>query len=185
MQYGGNARLQAFVAASFALWCVGASACSSNASPSSTSGNPSAPEGWADLTEAERCGLAEDNMQERCGEPPLDEESRRVAVDFCLSDYRQEKSIGCGAQWDAYEACLAAHGPFDCANDEPCSREIDGSFACRSAFASSTGCTPNSRYSECTTELPVPLYCLAAIPTGCVQGSSGDPVELVCCPPFD
>ncbi|HEX6274666.1 MAG TPA: hypothetical protein VFZ53_16605 [Polyangiaceae bacterium] len=134
------------------------------------------------MTEAERCGVAADNLEKSCGVE--DAASRQSTIELCLDDYRRETQTGCGREFDTYEACLASIGRFDCENEEPCSRELDAVFSCRSAFVARTGCTTNGRTAECAAEAPVPLYCLNAPPAGCLQLPSGDPVPLTCCPTF-
>ena len=160
---------------------AGVWACSSNGSHPSE--RPSTPEGWAEMPEAQRCGLGEDNLAKSCG--VQDAESRQVFIDLCVDDYRRETQTGCGSEWDTYEACLATHARFDCENEEPCSRELDSVFSCRSSFVARTGCTTNERTAECASAQPVPLYCLGEVPAGCVQIPSSDPVQLVCCPSFE
>jgi hypothetical protein len=182
---GSRGVSRAVAVVTLTLSSFGVGACSSDDSNGEEPGPRLPPEGWAESSEAERCGIADDTIQESCGEPPRDAPSRQAVVDACVSDYRRESSIGCGEEWDTYQACLASQGPLDCDVEEPCSRELDAAFSCRSAFTTRTGCTPNSRTSECTAERPVPLYCTGALPAGCTENASSDPVPLVCCSAFD
>lgn len=139
----------------------------------------SPPDGWAEASEAERCALAIDNLGELCGDPVSDPEDREAFIEICVEDYSREASIGCGEAWDAYQACLATESSVDCEVEEPCSREVDAVFACRSSFAKRTGCVPAGNADQCDEERPVSLHCMGDLPAGCVEATSG-----VCCPAF-
>lgn len=118
------------------------------------------PPGWASKTEQEKCSAAEENLGALCG-------VSANYVESCTGDYANFAPIDCEAQQDAYVACLASATELDC--QDPCSAQLNGRFACNSAFTQRTGCSRVGSLDEahCAAPSPYAVQCLGQPPSGC------------------